>query len=695
MFERSDRLPVTKHHLEIPGMKKERAANALIRESSPYLLQHAHNPVNWLPWGDVALEAARRQNKLLLVSIGYAACHWCHVMERECFEDEQVAVVMNEWYVCVKVDREERPDVDHFFMTAVQLTGVQGGWPLNCIALPDGRPVWGGTYFPKESWIEVLLEVNRIFSANSAQVLRHAENLAHGIRQASLPVNPTPHLPVNPALIDRAVEDWKLSFDTRHGGRKGHPKFPMPVSLQFLLHYGVLRNDAQISGQVKLTLEKMAMGGIYDQAGGGFARYSVDEYWKVPHFEKMLYDNAQLLSVYAQACQVWHSALFRSVVEETVGFLEREMLHPSGAFFSSLDADSEGEEGRFYVWQKEELAETLGGDFELFGDCFNVNETGCWEAGNYILMRSEPDEAFAQKHNLPLPVLAAKIARWKSLLQARRSLRVRPALDDKILTSWNALVISGLCEAFRAIGEPRFRELAIRNALFLHQQVIASDGTIFHTWKAGKASVTGFLEDYALTARAFLALFEVTGEEEWAFRALHLTENAIKKFWEEEAGLFYFSEKGNNTVITNHFQLDDNVLPASNSVMAQNLFRLYLLFGKPGYLQKVHRMLQAAGHLFAAYPTAYANWGSVMLNLTEPFFEVAVCGENALKLVAGMQRSYLPQLLWAPAQNKSRLPLLENRLVKGKTLIYTCREGICQLPVETAAEAMAQVQVSQ
>ncbi|WP_157624332.1 thioredoxin domain-containing protein, partial [Sunxiuqinia dokdonensis] len=441
-------------------MEVHQYTNELIYETSPYLLQHAHNPVNWMPWGDKALSQARRENKLLLISIGYAACHWCHVMEHESFEDPEVARVMNQHFVCIKVDREERPDVDQIYMSAVQLMTQRGGWPLNAIALPDGRPIWGGTYFQKEVWINALEQIQAYHHQNPERTLEYAERLSEGIRESNLvPISKNSQL-VELDQLKEAVQRWKPNFDRQEGGSQGAPKFMMPNNLQFLLRWAHQANDLETQDHVENTLDKMAMGGIYDQLGGGFARYSTDTQWKVPHFEKMLYDNAQLLSVYAQAFQKTQKPLYHEVVEQTIEFLKRELLSPENGFYSSLDADSEGEEGKFYVWQKSELQDLLGDDFPLFSDYYQVNETGYWEEGNYILLRKQVDETFAKKHELSLEELKQKISKWHKILLPAREQRIRPGLDDKILTSWNALAISGLVDAYQAFGNAEYLELA-------------------------------------------------------------------------------------------------------------------------------------------------------------------------------------------------------------------------------------------
>jgi len=661
--------------------------NNLINSTSPYLLQHAHNPVNWNPWSAEIVEQAKAEDKLLLVSIGYAACHWCHVMEHESFEDEQVAKIMNDNFICIKVDREEQPDVDHYYMTAVQLLGQQGGWPLNVIAMPDGRPIWGGTYFPKMNWIKNLEAVAGFYRQNRSQTEEYAASLQNGIEQASL-INPAQNeTPVNLEILEKGVNSWKQTFDMENGGRKGAPKFPMPVNLDFLLYYGAIKKDEMVLRYVKTTLQKMARGGIYDQIGGGFARYSVDEIWKVPHFEKMLYDNGQLLSVYSKAFQQFGDVEFKTVVYETVDFIERELRDASGAFYSSLDADSEGEEGKFYVWNVPELKSLLNSEFELFSSYFNVTKKGYWEHGNSILLRDSPNEEFAQKQGLTTEQLQSKVFKWKKILLTERSKRVRPGLDDKTLISWNALVINGLVDAAIAFNEKRFLDLALENAGFIKNNIVQPNGKLFHSWKNGKSSIDGFLEDYSLTIQSFISLFEITGDEQWLHLSEKLTDYCFTHFYNEESGLFYFIDQNSSSVVTNHFQMEDNVVPAANSQMANNLHKLYLILGKPEFLSVIHKMLHLVMPQFSSYPMAYANWGKIMLKITAPYFEVAILGNDAETVLKELQTGFHPDIMFMFSKSESKIPILKNRIVQGKTLIYVCKEGVCQLPVETAKQA--------
>ena len=666
--------------------------NELIHETSPYLLQHAHNPVNWQPWGEKALNQAQSENKLLLISIGYSACHWCHVMEHESFEDLEVAQTMNDHFVCIKIDREERPDIDHIYMTAVQLLTGRGGWPLNCIALPDGRPIWGGTYFQKENWIQALDGVSEFYTENQTKTEEYAEKLQQGIEQNSLfPISGEAAKPDHlfwPSLLKK----WQNQFDTKNGGTKGAPKFMLPNNWLFLLNAGYHFQDQNLLDQVKLTLRKMAFGGLYDQIGGGFARYSTDEIWKVPHFEKMLYDNAQLLRLYSEAYKTIPYPLYQQVVSETVNFLKRELLSPENGFYSALDADSEGEEGKFYAWKKAELEGLLAEDFELFSDYFNVNSLGYWEHNQYILIRTEKNSDFATKHQISTIELEHKLKNWKKLLLGERGKRIRPGLDDKILTSWNALTISGLISCYSTFGNTEYLALAIENANFLKENLIDQNGRLLHSYKNKHAKIAGFLEDYAFGIEAFLAIFESTGQKKWLDEAQRLTGITFLDFYNGKKSIFYFTANNQKNLITRTIEVHDNVIPASNSVMAKNLFRLSYLLEKPEYLKIATKMLDSVSGNMSDYPSGFSNWSQLMLNLSDTHFEVAIIGENAISLLNELQKHYLPQVIFCAGTAENNLPLLTNRLFAGKTLIYVCQNNTCLLPVETVEEALAIVQ---
>jgi len=670
-------------------MQEHTHTNHLINESSPYLLQHAHNPVNWYPWGEEALEKARAENKLIIVSIGYSSCHWCHVMEHESFEDSTVARLMNEHFVCIKVDREERPDIDHIYMTAVHLLNQQGGWPLNCIALPDGRPIWGGTYFPKISWMDALGQVHEYYQGNREEAEQYAARLARGIAQNSIFQSLENSRLLTKEELSASVQKWSKQFDLAYGGTQGAPKFPMPANLEFLLQYGVLQKDQHILDYVKTTLSMMSRGGIYDQAGGGFARYSVDPIWKVPHFEKMLYDNAQLIGLYAMAYQVFGNENYLRVINQSVGFIKREMLNSKGSFYSALDADSEGVEGKFYVWTREELEDLLPGDFEIFSEYYNINETGFWEEGNYILYRSDDPGSFAADRGLDPETFREKVNQWNQILLEARSKRVRPGLDDKSLTSWNALMISGLVKAFRATGEETHLELARHCASMIRDQMWSREMVLYRNYKNERVSIPGFHIDYALSIAAFLDLYESTMDEEWLEIAREMTDVTIEKFHDQASGMFRYNAEDTEILITHHLEIQDNVIPSSNSVMGHALFKLGHLLANKEYLEIAAAMVEQMSDRIRQYPMGFAAWGRLLLSQQHPFYEIAVVGPEAKIILSQIHSEYLPQAVVSATTKESNLPLFQDRFIKDKTHIFVCRDNVCQLPVEKLQDAKA------
>ncbi len=672
---------------ERKSMETHTHTNSLINETSPYLLQHAHNPVNWYPWGEEALEKAARENKLVIVSIGYSSCHWCHVMEHESFEDSTVAQLMNEHFICIKVDREERPDIDHIYMTAVHMLNQRGGWPLNCIALPDGRPIWGGTYFPKAQWIDVLSQVHSYYSENPEKTEQYAADLAEGIKQNSIFQAETQLQTVTHDEIHRAVKKWSGQFDHKNGGQKGAPKFPMPANLEFLLHYGYQYGDQDILKHVDLTLTKMARGGLYDQVGGGFSRYSVDPIWKVPHFEKMGYDNAQLIGLYARSYQLFGNDTYKEVIRQSIQFMQREMISPEGAFYSALDADSEGEEGKYYVWTKEELKELLEGDFELFSEYYNINATGLWEHNKYILYRTEDPEQFSLDRGVDAGMFLQKVSRWNEILLKARSKRIPPGLDDKSLTSWSSMMISGLIQAYHALGEAEYLELALISASLIRDKLWSDEKELYRNYKEGRHSIPAFHIDYALYIEACLDLYSATLEQEWLNLASELTETTLKKFYDQGTEMFNYAGKNSEVFITNNVETRDNVIPSSNSVMAHNLFRMGHIFVNKEYLDlSASMMKQMQGH-FEQNPHGFGNWGRLILKQLNPYYEIAVVGPSAgsvLKILAG---DYLPHALVVGSKQESTLLLFQNRFESDKTRIFVCRDNVCQLPLEEPEDA--------
>ncbi|MCB0402804.1 MAG: thioredoxin domain-containing protein [Flavobacteriales bacterium] len=661
--------------------------NQLISETSPYLLQHAHNPVDWHPWSDKTLQKARDENKLILVSIGYSACHWCHVMEHESFEDEDVARVMNEHFISIKVDREERPDIDQIYMNAVQLMTGSGGWPLNCFALPDGRPFYGGTYFPKQNWLHILNAIAREYREEPEKVSEYADQVTAGIQQSDTLPFVSNEVEFSMETLEVAVSRMKRQFDWEEGGMNRAPKFPMPNNYEFLLNYYYHSRDTEILKFVELTLEKMAFGGIYDQIGGGFARYSVDAFWKVPHFEKMLYDNAQLVTLYAQAYQLTKNPLYKQIVYQTLDFIKREMTVENGAFYTALDADSEGVEGKYYVWTKEEMETLLGHDFPLAERYYNLNHIGKWE-NHYILLRREHNQVIAHEFGYSEKELADKIDHINQILLEQREKRVRPGLDDKSLTSWNAMMLKGYADAFQVFNEPEFLTLAQQNAAFIVNNQIREDGGLNHNYKNGISNLDGFLEDYAFTIEALLSLYQADFEENWLVHAKQLADYTIEHFFDPESGFFFFTPHRATGLIARKMELGDNVIPASNSCMAKALFLLGEFFAEEQYSTISRQMLKNMESQISQYLSGYSNWGVLMLWFCKPFYEVAITGNELLAKKQALNTEYIPNKLFAGSTKGSNLPLLANRYVNEKTMIYVCCNKTCQKPTENVAEAM-------
>jgi uncharacterized protein YyaL (SSP411 family) len=673
-----------------------KSANDLIKETSPYLLQHAYNPVNWKAWNDETLDLAKQENKLMIISIGYSACHWCHVMEEESFENDSIAKVMNENFINIKVDREERPDVDQVYMNAVQLMTGSGGWPLNCITLPDGRPIFGGTYFTKEQWQQILIDISKLYEKTPEKAIAYAENLTQGLQQSNLISLNTTAASFQKEEIKTAINTSKQLFDKSYGGFTGAPKFPMPITLDYLLRYQHQFNDSEIKSYVHNTLTKMAYGGLYDQIGGGFSRYSVDEKWHIPHFEKMLYDNAQLVSLYSKAYLQEKKELYKTIVEETLTFIDAEFTTEEGAFYSSLDADSENlqgesEEGAYYIWSQAEVKELLKDDYTLCEDYYNLNNYGLWENDQYVLIRNQSNADFAKKHKLTHEELALKIKSWKSVLLTARNQHKKPNTDDKILTSWNALMIQGYLDAYRAFGNETYLEKAIQNAQFLVQHQRRSDGGLNRNFKDGKSTINAYLEDYATVIQAMMALYEVTFDEKYLTVAKDLMDYTIDHFFDESSGMFFYTSNTDKNLITRKIDVTDGVIPSSNSIMALNLFQLSHHFSDKSMLKKAKQMLNNLASDIDENPLSYANWLHVMTHFTNPYYEVAIVGENAPSIRKKLQFSYIPNILITGSTKESNLPLLENKFVEDETLIYVCVNGTCKLPQKELSKAIESI----
>lgn len=660
--------------------------NELQFETSPYLLQHANNPVHWKAWNPKSLELAKETNKLIIVSVGYSACHWCHVMEHETFEDTAAAAVMNRSFINIKVDREERPDIDAVYMKAVQIMTGRGGWPMNVVCLPDGRPVWGGTYFRKEEWMDTLEQLQQLYLSAPEKMLDYAEKLHQGINAISLVQQPDNNANFDADNLKALVEKWKKSFDLEFGGYSRAPKFMMPSNYSFLLRYAYQNKDSELSEFVNLTLTRMAYGGLFDTVGGGFSRYSVDMKWHVPHFEKMLYDNGQLVSLYSEAYRLTHNPLYKKTIEKTLSFISKELTAPNGGFYSALDADSltaQGhlEEGAYYVWNKEELRTIVGEDFELFAIVFNINDFGYWENGNYVLIQSESLETIAQRFNLEVIELQNKKENWEKLLYASREKRKKPRLDDKCLTSWNALMLKGFVDAYKAIGNKSYLDIALKNADFIIENLWTSEGNLLHNHKNGKNTINGYLEDYCFVIEAFISLYETTLDGKWLQNSRQLTDYCFDHFYEPASGFFTFTSDIDTALITKHFELEDNVIVASNSAMANNLYKLGIYFENSYYEAVAQKMLN---HILPNidYPSAFSNWLHAFLNFSDSNKELAVFGENALENILLLQKEYLPNVVLAGTHKPSELPFLKARFEKGKDLFYLCQNKTCEQPLE-------------
>lgn len=667
--------------------------NELINETSPYLLQHAHNPIHWKAWNDSTLAEAKDKNRLIIISVGYAACHWCHVMEHESFENMEVAQVMNDNYINIKVDREERPDIDQVYMNAVQLLTGSGGWPLNVVALPDGRPVWGGTYFRKEQWINTLNQIANLYSSNPKKLYEYAEQLEAGIKSLDIVNLNTNEIKFEKSTIDNAINTWSKHFDYEKGGTNRAPKFMMPNNLHFLLREAYQNNHLQLQQYVNITLTKIAYGGVFDHVGGGFSRYSVDDKWHVPHFEKMLYDNAQLVSLYSDAYLATKNTLYKEVVYGTIDFIERELTNNDGTFFSSLDADSINkkgklEEGAFYVWTKEELKGLLGDDFQLFSNYYSINDYGFWEHDNYVLIRKDSEEAIIKKHNITPGYLKEKINYWKSVLLKEREKRDRPRLDDKILTSWNALMTKGYADAYRVFNEERFLKAALKNAQFIITTQSKEDGGLNHSYKEGKSTINGYLEDYATTIDALIAIYENTLEEKWLQHARNLINYTLDNFFDEKSNMFFFTSNQDTALVSRTIEYRDNVIPASNSIMAINLFKLSQYYSNASYEKTAMTMLNNMLPELEKYPSAFSNWLDLMLNYTNNYYEVAIVGENAKEKLIALNKTYIPNKLIAGSNLENDLPLLKGRYSEDKTRIYVCVNKACKFPVVEVDKAI-------
>ncbi len=673
--------------------------NSLIKETSPYLLQHAHNPVNWLAWSDAALEQAKAQNKVILVSIGYSACHWCHVMERESFENESVAAVMNHHFINIKIDREERPDLDHLFMDAVQAIAGQGGWPLNVFLTPEGKPFFGGTYYPpvkafnRPSWTDVLQGIAQAWAEKKHEIEAQADNLlAHLSQNVHLQkADLMPLLADGEKLfsIDQChtmFTNIMKSADKAWGGFGKAPKFPQTFTIQYLLQYHHFTHNAEALQQALLSLDKMLEGGIYDHIAGGLARYSTDAEWLAPHFEKMLYDNALLIEVLCEAWQITQNAKYKAAIQKTALFIQTELMQEQGGFYAALDADSEGEEGKYYVWQKQEIDDILGDDAALFCAFYDVTTEGNWEATT-ILRILEPAPVFAAHQGLELVDFENKMKQCLAQLAIARSQRVKPSLDDKVILSWNALALKALAKAALVLNDQSLQQLAQNNFDFIDQYFRKSAGSVelMHTYKNGIAKHPAFLDDYAYLIAACIQLYELNFDLQYLEQAKTYADYVIENFSDSENCFFYFTSRHQGDILVRKLEQYDGAMPSSNSMMAVNLAKLAIIFDLPEWTTRAHRMLAAIAASVEKYPSSFGIWASLLLQQAQGMVEIAVLGAEAIVTAQKIGGFYIPnKVIMASSQENNNYLVLKNKNVPQRaTQIYFCQNYTCLKPFES------------
>ncbi|HVM88676.1 MAG TPA: thioredoxin domain-containing protein [Puia sp.] len=668
--------------------------NRLINETSPYLLQHAHNPVNWYPWDEEALKKAKQENKPILISIGYAACHWCHVMEKESFEDKETADLMNSDFINIKVDREERPDLDHIYMDAVQAITGSGGWPLNVFLTPDARPFYGGTYFPpvsfqnKPSWKDVLISISGMFKNSAEQIEAQAKNLTgYLIESNSFFIKSGHKLYHSDSLFDKRNLDYiydnimKLA-DKQDGGFGRAPKFPQTSTIQFLLYHYYYTQHSEALDQACLSLDKMINGGIYDHVSGGFARYSTDNEWLVPHFEKMLYDNALLITVLSESYQLTKKNQYKKTIEHTIDFIKLSLTSHEGGFYTSLDADSEGEEGKYYVWDKKEINQILGEDSELFSKYYNVTEKGNWESKNILHCNLSVLE-FAGQNNIEEQYLVQKLEKCRQKLFQVRSKRISPRLDNKIILGWNALMIIALCKAYAALGIDEYKRLAVANMNFLLKRFKGEQEHLFmHCYTNGMAKYPAFLDDYSFLISSLIQLQEITAESSYLLKAREIALYVINNFSSLETGLFFYTHKDQNDVIIRKKEIYDGATPSGNSIMAFNLIFLSKIFNIPEWNEIAVNICCNLNKSIISYPTSFAVWATLLQCLTYNFPEIVITGKQTEGILKDFFETFIPfKVFQSTTCENEQFPLLVKKVVSENAKIYICKNYSCQEPV--------------
>ena len=663
--------------------------NNLSLESSAYLLQHAKNPINWQRWDKKLYNTNNTDNKLLVVSIGYSSCHWCHVMEKETFEDSGVASFMNEKFISIKVDREENPEIDNIYMTATQMMTGRGGWPLNVVCLPDGRPVYGGTYHTKEQWLEVLGKIQKVYENDKKQLYGIAEKVEKGIQEVNRFEYTEEEADFKPQLLQNEMKIWTSQWDMINGGEKQNQKFITPTKFNYILQYQHLNEDTKIKAYLKNTLENIANSGIVDHLEGGFYRYTVDPEWKIPHFEKMLYDNAQLLSLYANAYKEFKTPLFKSTVYKTFDFLQKRMENTEGGYFSAIDADNEQGEGRYYMFNIDEIKKAAGQDLSMILDYYRIGLDKPIENSFYHLRKTNDFNTFLKKYSITNDQLVEKQQKWESQFEELKEKREFPLTDKKIITSWNAQMVSGLLNSFEAFGDKQFLNQAQRTFTFLRENLI-SGAELMHTFQANKAKMEANLEDYAFMIRAALGLYQNTGNVDYLEQADELTENAIKNFETTKNPFFTYTK--NPVMFSEIISVNDNVIPSANAIMAENLWTLGHLLEKKEYSAKAKKMLDVMTSYFnEGRGSDYSQWAQLITKEAFSYKEVVIVGPEAQNTNREIQQNYLPDVLFQISDKPSELPLLKDRFFKKETLIYVCEDKVCLRPSETVVDALKQI----
>jgi uncharacterized protein YyaL (SSP411 family) len=666
--------------------KDKRYTNNLINESSPYLLQHAHNPVNWESWNKNTLQRAFDEDKMILISIGYSSCHWCHVMEKESFENETLAQLMNDFFICIKIDREERPDIDLLYMQAIQLMGQNGGWPLNCFCLPDTRPIYGGTYFRPEQWRNVLISLIDLKNKERDRLIEYADKLEKGIKQLSeLPVL-NENKQWNKEEYSSAVIEWVKTCDFIDGGPNYAPKFPMPVNYAFLLNYGCSTKDNSILNFVKLTLDKMCRGGIYDQIGGGFSRYSVDGYWKIPHFEKMLYDNAQLIELYSKGYRLFKSEEYKNTVYQTIEFLESDLKSENGLFYSALDADSEGVEGKYYTWTLDELKEITKSDFNFLQLLYNKDHIGFWENDLYVLMRKQNLNEIAAELNLDINQLNIKVSEINQKLLFHRNKRIKPGLDHKCLLSWNALLVNGLIEAYISFKDENLLRKAenLIESISIHFLI---GNEFFRVNTNNTISTKAFCEDYSILTNAYINLYLATSDTKYIKKAIDLQKLTDQLFLNTESGFYNFNPIKQIELIANKADTNDNVIPSSNAFCALNNFFLYKITGDNLYYNRYLKIIKHVFPYFIEQPAGYALFGKIIGFELLGFKEIVIAGPQSSEYFHQLHENYHANCLITHTNNSTEY-LFKSRLPINETLIYVCENNTCKQSTKNIKEAL-------